>query len=393
MSKCENRLVSPDAAQNAKKLSRKRKRSDFTIEIEPKIKVELDHLMFDDIKVEHDHFCEEEFKTEQEYSGTHLPEWKIDVTKKSTESTTLLCGRNSAGQTFSNTSPDAESSSVDNQVVKNEPTEIAEERIMYDNTCTVGNIKMEQSEDGCEAQQMNELIEDRLTSDSKISVEKKKNCTIPKCMMQSFKFVSDLVRNINASESIIDDAMCLLIKVRMSITSGRSSELMSGACVYIACRQAGDPRSFNEIAALCNFSKKDLGRAFKTVMKIIDSPLDIIKSDDFVSRYGHSLGIGQNVIEAAIHIANEAQKLDIIRGRSPISVAAGAIYMATQARAEALTLLEVSQATGTSENTVNIIYRALYPYAKQLFPANFEFDHSVENFPSRDRQHYILWKS
>ncbi|XP_018009710.1 uncharacterized protein LOC108667222 isoform X2 [Hyalella azteca] len=360
MSKCENRLVSPDAAQNAKKLSRKRKRSDFTIEIEPKIKVELDHLMFDDIKVEHDHFCEEEFKTEQEYSGTHLPEWKIDVTKKSTESTTLLCGRNSAGQTFSNTSPDAESSSVDNQVVKNEPTEIAEERIMYDNTCTVGNIKMEQSEDGCEAQQMNELIEDRLTSDSKISVEKKKNCTIPKCMMQSFKFVSDLVRNINASESIIDDAMCLLIK---------------------------------EIAALCNFSKKDLGRAFKTVMKIIDSPLDIIKSDDFVSRYGHSLGIGQNVIEAAIHIANEAQKLDIIRGRSPISVAAGAIYMATQARAEALTLLEVSQATGTSENTVNIIYRALYPYAKQLFPANFEFDHSVENFPSRDRQHYILWKS
>ena len=44
---------------------------------------------------------------------------------------------------------------------------------------------------------------------------------------------------------------------------GRSNEAISAACLYIACRQEGVPRTFKEIVAVSTVSKKEIGRCFK----------------------------------------------------------------------------------------------------------------------------------
>lgn len=97
-----------------------------------------------------------------------------------------------------------------------------------------------------------------------------------------------------------------------------------GSCVF----------GFLEICAVSRISKKEIGRCFKLILKALETSVDLITTGDFMSRFCSNLGLPKQVQMAATHIARKAVELDLVPGRSPISVAAAAIYMASQASAE-----------------------------------------------------------
>ena len=76
----------------------------------------------------------------------------------------------------------------------------------------------------------------------------------------------------------------------------------------------------------------------------------------------------------ASHIGRKAMDLDIVPGRCPISVAAGAIYMASHASdsEEKLTKKEIGDIAGCADVTIRQTYELMYPHAKGLFPADFK---------------------
>lgn len=111
---------------------------------------------------------------------------------------------------------------------------------------------------------------------------------------------------------------------------GRANDAIASACLYIACRQEGVPRTFKEICAVSKISKKEIGRCFKLILKALETSVELITTADFMSRFCSNLGLPNSVQRAATHIARKAGELDIVSGRSPISVAAAAIYMASQ---------------------------------------------------------------
>lgn len=85
-----------------------------------------------------------------------------------------------------------------------------------------------------------------------------------------------------------------------------------------------------EICAVSKISKKEIGRCFKLILKALETSVDLITTGDFMSRFCSNLSLPLEVQKAATHIARKAVDLDIVPGRSPISVAAAAIYMASQ---------------------------------------------------------------
>lgn len=91
---------------------------------------------------------------------------------------------------------------------------------------------------------------------------------------------------------------------------------------------------FSEICAVSRISKKEIGRCFKLILKALETSVDLITTGDFMSRFCSNLGLPKQVQMAATHIARKAVELDLVPGRSPISVAAAAIYMASQASSE-----------------------------------------------------------
>lgn len=74
--------------------------------------------------------------------------------------------------------------------------------------------------------------------------------------------------------------------------------------------------------------------------------------------------------------------MDIVPGRSPISVTAAAIYMASQASEKKCTPKEIGDIAGVADVTIRQSYRLMYPQATKLFPEDFKFVTPIHQLPA-----------
>ncbi|ODQ66518.1 putative transcription initiation factor IIB [Nadsonia fulvescens var. elongata DSM 6958] len=154
---------------------------------------------------------------------------------------------------------------------------------------------------------------------------------------------------------------------------GKSQESIMAAAIFIACRQAGVARTFKEIWALTHVPKKEIGRTFKVMEKILmtsgvklsnslkdDYQTTQTNAEDLMLRFCSHLGLSPAVTNAAESIARKAKKEGTLAGRSPISVAAAAIYMASGLFGQALSASKIAEKTGVSDGTIKTSYKHLW---------------------------------
>ncbi|XP_064649387.1 transcription initiation factor IIB-like [Lineus longissimus] len=202
-------------------------------------------------------------------------------------------------------------------------------------------------------------------------------------LLGAIKEINTMGDRLNLPRMIPDRANTLFKQVHESKSlKGRSNEAIAAACLYIACRQEGVPRTFKEICAVSKISKKDIGRVFKLILKTLETSVELITTGDFMSRFCSNLNLPQSVQKAATHIARKAMDLDLVSGRSPISVAAAAIYMASQASEHKKAPKDIGEIAGVAEVTIRQSYKLMYPKAQVLFPEDFRFNIPIEKLPT-----------
>lgn len=116
-------------------------------------------------------------------------------------------------------------------------------------------------------------------------------------------------------------------------------------------------------------------------MEVSDVHVNYISSGDFMYRFCSNLRLSNYVQMAATHIAMRAVAFDIVPGRSPISVAAAAIFMASQASDDKRNEKEIGEVAGVADVTIKLSYRLMYPHAKKLFPSGSRFYKHIEKLP------------
>ncbi|ESO03127.1 hypothetical protein HELRODRAFT_174017 [Helobdella robusta] len=199
----------------------------------------------------------------------------------------------------------------------------------------------------------------------------------------AFKEITQMAERLNIPYAIADRAKTIFRQVQDSKSlKGRSNDTIPSACMYIACRQEGVPRTFKELCAVSKASKRDIGRTFKLIVRIIDTSVDVVSTGDFMSRFCTVLGLASFIQKAAIHIADKAGSLNIVAGRSPVSIAGAAIYMASQASDDKKTANEIGEISGVAETTLKHVYKLMYPRANDLFPEDFKFSVPIGSMPS-----------
>jgi len=209
-------------------------------------------------------------------------------------------------------------------------------------------------------------------------------------LTRAFGTISGMSDRLNLPGIITDRAKKLFKMVHEGKNlKGHSSEVISSACLYIACRQEEVPRTFKEIVAVSNHNKKEIGRVFMKIKNkleiILKTPnanndhLEIIESSDFISRFCGNLQLSREIQRAATTIAKRAVDFDLVPGRTPISIAATSIFMASQNSTNKKTFKEISIVAGVGEATIKKCYNLMLPRAVELFPENFKFFFSEEN--------------
>jgi transcription initiation factor TFIIB len=140
---------------------------------------------------------------------------------------------------------------------------------------------------------------------------------------------------------------------------GRSIEGVSTAALYAAARQAGTPRSLDEIAGVSRVEKDEIARTYRYVVRELKLEIQPADPESYVPRFASDLDLSDESERRARELLSNAKEAGIHSGKSPVGLAAAAVYAASLLTNEKVTQSEVSEVANISEVTIRNRYHEL----------------------------------
>ncbi|WP_267641318.1 transcription initiation factor IIB [Haloarchaeobius amylolyticus] len=146
---------------------------------------------------------------------------------------------------------------------------------------------------------------------------------------------------------------------------GRSIEGVSTASLYAAARQAGVPRSLDEVGEVSRVDKQELSRTYRYVVRELGLAVEPADPEQYLPRFLSELDAGATVERPARRLLQAAKQQGAHSGKSPVGLAAAAIYAGGLLANAGLTQDEVSEVTDISEVTIRNRYQELFEVVGQ----------------------------
>jgi len=140
---------------------------------------------------------------------------------------------------------------------------------------------------------------------------------------------------------------------------GRSIEGVATAALYAAARQAGTPRSLDEISNVSRVDKDEIARTYRYVVRELNLEIKPADPESYVPRFSSDLDLSEEVERRARQLLQNAKEKGVHSGKSPVGLAAAAVYAASLLTNEKVTQNEVSEVANISEVTIRNRYHEL----------------------------------
>ena len=180
---------------------------------------------------------------------------------------------------------------------------------------------------------------------------------------RNFKFampeIKRIVSQLSLPQRIEEEAARLYREIAFhGITRGRSIEGVVAAIVYASCRIQDIPVSLKDIEASSNnLSKKDIGRYYRVVTRVLNLRIAPQTPHDYIPRICGKLQLSPQIQTTALTYLTDHPSL--FSGKSPISVVAAAVYISCITHKKRITQNQIAKAAGVTEVTVRNRYEDL----------------------------------
>ena len=151
-----------------------------------------------------------------------------------------------------------------------------------------------------------------------------------------------------------------------NLLPGRSIEGVSTAAVYAAARQAGVPRSLDEIADVSRVEKDEIARTYRYVVRELGLEVAPADPESYVPRFASDLELSDESENRARKLLRNAKEQGVHSGKSPVGLAAAAVYAAALLTNEKTTQAAVSEVADISEVTIRNRYHELLEAEQDL---------------------------
>lgn len=196
-----------------------------------------------------------------------------------------------------------------------------------------------------------------------------------KSLMDTFSDMSNRTQGSIISTAVVDKSQTLYKMVHDKTKKKSSKKNLAAACIYLMDKDKDGTAVPNEIATMFDIKKKKMSRGCKKAMEVLhqNNP-DYFKKKkaptfhSFIKKFCGLLGLGDDIIEYATHIAEVAYFLGINSSNTPPTLSAGAIYLTCQVKGLGITKPEIKRKVSISDVTINNSYKGFLPYLKVLLP-------------------------
>ncbi|MBO4246244.1 transcription initiation factor IIB [Halomicrobium sp. IBSBa] len=140
---------------------------------------------------------------------------------------------------------------------------------------------------------------------------------------------------------------------------GRSIEGVATSALYAAARQANNPRSLDEMTHVSRVERMELTRTYRYIIRELGLEVAPAKPESYVPRFCSELSLSDETERRARELIEAARDGGILSGKSPVGIAAAAVYAAALLTNEKVTQSEVSGVADISEVTIRNRYKEL----------------------------------
>ncbi|WP_436927386.1 transcription initiation factor IIB [Halosimplex amylolyticum] len=144
-----------------------------------------------------------------------------------------------------------------------------------------------------------------------------------------------------------------------NLLPGRSIEGVATSALYAAARQANTPRSLDEMTAVSRVEKMELTRTYRYVVRELNLEIKPADPESYLPRFVSDLDLSDDTERRARELIESARDQGILSGKSPVGLAAAAVYAAALLTNEKVTQSEVSEVANISEVTIRNRYKEL----------------------------------
>ncbi|OIB56623.1 transcription initiation factor IIB [Natrialba sp. SSL1] len=150
---------------------------------------------------------------------------------------------------------------------------------------------------------------------------------------------------------------------------GRSIEGVATSSLYASARQAGTPRSLDEISAVSRVDKMELTRTYRYIIRELGLEVKPADPEHYVPRFVSDLDLSDETERMARELLESARQEGVHSGKSPVGLAAAGVYAAALLTNEKVTQNEVSEVASISEVTIRNRYKELLEASDTAAPA------------------------
>lgn len=168
--------------------------------------------------------------------------------------------------------------------------------------------------------------------------------------LANLRVISSYVRMPETAEK--EAARIYRMCAERGLTKARSSDGLIVASLYIACRMFGLPKTIKELSDASKIDKKVIGKYYKFLLEKLAIKITLNSPHDYVERFGSTLNLSPRTLSKAVELLEKAEKAQITSGRSPVSLAATALYLSAIMNGERRTQNEVTTTTQITEVTL-----------------------------------------
>ncbi|WP_255167765.1 transcription initiation factor IIB [Natrononativus amylolyticus] len=140
---------------------------------------------------------------------------------------------------------------------------------------------------------------------------------------------------------------------------GRSIEGVATASLYAAARQAGTPRSLDEISAVSRVDRMELTRTYRYIVRELGLEVQPADPEHYLPRFISGLDLSDETERTARELLDSARRKGVHSGKSPVGLAAAGVYAAALLTNEKVTQNDVSEVANISEVTIRNRYKEL----------------------------------
>ena len=147
--------------------------------------------------------------------------------------------------------------------------------------------------------------------------------------------------------------------IQKNVIRGRSIEGVVAAALYMACRQCGVIRKMEEVGDAVRITKKEVGRIYRFLLKILDTDVPLYEIRRYVSKFVNHLSLSGDAEILALKVLDQAVDLKLTSGRGRSGIAAAVTYIASKLTNEHRTQSDVAKEAGVTEVTIRNRYKEL----------------------------------